>query len=100
MVRIDPNVSRVGAGGNADRVGGRRVEGESAPTQASRPPAAQADAAVLSPQAQDVRTAMKALSQVPDVRSDVVAQTQQQIADGTFTVDAGAVADKLLDGGM
>jgi flagellar biosynthesis anti-sigma factor FlgM len=98
-VRIDPNVTRVGAGGGTDRVGGRRVEGENGAAQASRPAAAQADAAVLSPQAQDVRTAMKALAREPEVREGLVAEVQQQISDGTFTVDAGAVADKIAAGG-
>ena len=100
MVRIDSNVTRVDAGGSAERVGSRRVTGDTVPAQASRPAAAHADAAVLSPQAQDMRTALGALAEVPEVREDLVAEMQRQIADGTFTVDAGAVADKLLAGGL
>ena len=100
VVRIDPNMTRVDAGSGAERVGARRVTADSTPAQAARPAAAQGDAAVLSPQAQDMCTALGALSQVPEVREDLVAEIQQQIADGTFSVDAGAVADKLLAGGL
>ncbi len=59
--------------------------------------ATQSDSVNLSPDAQLVRKAAEAAAQAPDVRSDRVQALRDQIAKGEYTVDAGKLADKLLE---
>ena len=54
------------------------------------------DALQISGAGKDYQLAKQALSNVPDVREDVVAQMKAQIADGSYNVPTGAIADKLL----
>ena len=92
--------NRVGAGGNTDRVAGQRVDGDGNVARGDRGRSVDGDAALLTPQARGVRTALKALAEVPDVRMDKVEQVRKQIADGTFQIDAEAIADKIMAGGL
>ena len=54
------------------------------------------DALQISGAGKDYQLAKQALSAVPDVREDVVANIKSQIADGTYQVSNSALADKLL----
>ena len=100
-MRIDGNNTRVEAGGNTDRVAGQRADEKQDAVHAERPKiATNADQAVLTPRAREVRTALRALEQVPEVREDKVAEVRGQIADGSFQVNAELIADKLLAGGL
>lgn len=49
------------------------------------------DAARLMKQASDIAHS------VPDIRADKVAELKKRIADGNYNVDAGQIADKLVD---
>ena len=50
----------------------------------------------ISDAGKDYQTARKALSSVPDVREDLVADIKSRIADGSYYVSNNALADKLL----
>ena len=54
------------------------------------------DALQISGAGKDYQVARQALSSVPDVREDVVADIKARIADGSYHVSNNAIADKLL----
>lgn len=58
------------------------------------------DQVSVSSQARELRAVMQAMPSVPGERADVVAQLRQQIADGSYQVDADAVAKRLLADGL
>ncbi len=45
----------------------------------------------------DFQTALKAVSQAPDLRMDKVQELQQKMQLGTYTVDAKDAADKMVE---
>lgn len=58
------------------------------------------DEVSVSSQARELRTVMAAMPSVPGERADVVAALRAQVADGSYQVDADAVAQRLLDDGL
>lgn len=50
----------------------------------------------LSTQGQDVQTAKKAISQLPEVRGEKVAQIKQAVKCGTYDVSGDEIAEKML----
>ncbi len=42
--------------------------------------------------------ALKALGQVPEIRAEKVEELKAKITSGQYNVDAGEVADSILDG--
>jgi flagellar biosynthesis anti-sigma factor FlgM len=99
-VRIDPNLTRIGLGPGAAKVDAQRpTEGTTGGReQPSR--IGGADEMILTPRAQEMQVARRALDATPQVRQDQVDALRKQIANGTFKVDAAAVVDKLLKGGL
>ena len=77
------------ATGNADKAG----ETHEAPKSAG----ASGEAGHLSQEAQQLQKISDKLRDQPAVDSARVAQLKQAIADGSYQVDAGRVASKLLD---
>ncbi|WP_060508333.1 flagellar biosynthesis anti-sigma factor FlgM [Pseudomonas sp. NBRC 111124] len=75
--------------GNAEKTG----ETQEAPKSAS----ASGEAVHLSQEAQQLQKVSDKLRDQPVVNSARVAQLKQAIADGSYQVDAGRVASKLLD---
>jgi len=63
-------------------------------------PGVRHDQVSVSSQARQLRTVMQAMPDVPGERADVVAALRAQIAAGTYEVDAGAVAQRLLNDGL
>ncbi len=55
------------------------------------------DSAEFSARAADIRVAMEALDQVPEVREELVARLRQQLEAGSLATDAEALAAKLLE---
>ncbi|MGI6697738.1 MAG: flagellar biosynthesis anti-sigma factor FlgM [Clostridia bacterium] len=60
--------------------------------------AAGRDKIELSTNAQDFQVALKALGQVPEIRAEKVEELKAKITSGQYKVDAGEVADSILDG--
>ena len=54
-----------------------------------------ADQVQISSLGKDIQTA-KAVAAAPDVREDVVASVKTRIQDGTYSVETGSFAEKLL----
>ena len=54
------------------------------------------DRVQLSPQAQEMQRALDAVAAQPDVRAERVAELRQQVADGTYEVDARAIASRMV----
>ncbi len=50
----------------------------------------------LSPQAQQLQAMEERLRELPVIDSERVAQIRQAISDGSYQVDSGRIADKLL----
>lgn len=50
----------------------------------------------LSPQAQQLQAVEERLRDLPVVDSERVAQIRQSISDGSYNIDSGRIADKLL----
>ncbi|MFB4393806.1 MULTISPECIES: flagellar biosynthesis anti-sigma factor FlgM [unclassified Pseudomonas] len=69
------------------------------PEKAGETPKASAsgEAVHLSQEAQQLQQIREKLREQPEVNSARVAQLKQAIADGSYQVDAGRVASKLLD---
>ena len=55
------------------------------------------DCLEISQAGKDIAVAKKAIADTPDVRADRVEAIKQQMADGTYSVSAEAVAEKMLD---
>jgi flagellar biosynthesis anti-sigma factor FlgM len=98
-MRVNPETTTVGAGLNAGQVGrSEKLSGGNAGSAVTE--TRDGDQTVLSPQAQDVLVAQKALSQTAETRDKLVADLKAQIANGTFRVDEEVVADRILAGGL
>lgn len=91
-----------GASGNtrtSQQSGATSVKRDSSATDAGAPakPAQQADAAVqLSAEALLMQEAESRLRDLPEVDSERVASIRAAIADGSYQVDSGRIADRLL----
>jgi negative regulator of flagellin synthesis FlgM len=59
-------------------------------------PAAKGDQVALSPQAQELKAAQKAIKQMGDVDEKKVAEIKARIKAGTYKVDAQKVAGNML----
>lgn len=99
-MKIDPSLTRVGAERPADPITQQRVRETTGPASEGVWAARRADQAILSPQAQEMLYARRAYEQEPSVRQDKVAALKRAIADGSYTVDAKRVAEKMMSGGL
>jgi negative regulator of flagellin synthesis FlgM len=61
-------------------------------------PGQSADKVEISSQARDIQVAMKALSEIPESRSEKVEAIKAQISQGTYKPSADAIVDKLFSG--
>jgi flagellar biosynthesis anti-sigma factor FlgM len=59
-------------------------------------PASKKDEVILSTQAQEFGQIFQAIKAMPEVRQNKVAELSGRIAQGDYSVDAKAVADKML----
>jgi negative regulator of flagellin synthesis FlgM len=50
----------------------------------------------LSTKAKDIQQAKNALNSLPDIREEKVQEIKTQVDKGTYNVDAGKVADKMV----
>jgi flagellar biosynthesis anti-sigma factor FlgM len=73
-----------------DRVSLNREE-----TSAGATPCA-ADKVVLSPRARQIQEATSQLQAIPDVAEEKVARIRSEVEGGTYRVDGGKIAEKML----
>lgn len=97
-MRIDPD--------KLSRIAGKAVgPAETSPVKPAEvgditgtPAAAQADQVVLSQRAAEIQMAKETLAAVPEVRAEKVAELKRRIQEGTYEIDAAAIADKIVSG--
>ena len=65
--------------------------------EASNTEAAQGTKVNLSPDAQNIKAAEKALQEQPDIDDEKVAELREALENGSFSVDAEKLAQKMLD---
>ena len=63
-------------------------------------PGARHDEVSVSLRARQLRAVMQAMPTVAGERADVIAELRQQISEGSYRVDAEAVAKRLVDDGL
>ncbi len=56
------------------------------------------DSVEISNFGRELQAAKQAVAQAPDIREDRVEELKNSIANGTYSVPMGALADKLLNG--
>lgn len=76
---------------------GAPAEGATRTGNGARRPGRRSDEVSISQQAQQLARLLGAVTDQPDVREARVAALRQQLADGTYTVDAAAIAARLVD---
>ncbi|MBA1334013.1 MAG: hypothetical protein HPY66_1497 [Firmicutes bacterium] len=74
------------------------VEGKKTERAAGAEGVRKADRIELSAEAKDLQLALRALSQVPEIREGKVADIKNRIRAGEYNVSAEEVADKIIDG--
>lgn len=84
--------SKAGGANKAGSAATAAVESAGASTQATK--------VELSQRVKDIKKIQEAAKNAPDVDTDKVAKFRQMIADGTYKVDAKAIADKMVDDAM
>lgn len=97
-MRIDSQPPRTPSAGSTGRIERQTFEGKHTTGAQPAVGATGGDQAILSPLAQDILAARKALEATDEIRADKVAQMRQKIANGTFKVDAELVVARMLDG--
>jgi flagellar biosynthesis anti-sigma factor FlgM len=72
--------------------------GKKALTPAGVPPKSEGDATVsLSQRAREVLKAHEAIQSEPDIRSEKVSAIKESIKNGTYEIDYGRTAEKILE---
>lgn len=73
----------------------RKQEVKSEPSKSNR--VNKNDELSLSSTAKDYQFAMNAIRNIPDIRKDKVEAIKEQIRTGTYVIDAGKIAEKILE---
>lgn len=83
--------------GNIDKIiqAYRKQEVSKENTRSSR--LSRNDELSLSDVAKDYQLAMNAIKKVPDIRKEKVEAIKEQIRTGTYIIDAGKIAEKMLE---
>jgi len=97
-VRIDPNKLSEITRKTVEAARSEQVGGVDAIAKSGQ--AIPADQVSLSHQAQQIQRAHQALSGVPEIRQEKVAQAKRKIAQGTLEIDAEAIARRIIAGGI
>ena len=69
---------------------------ESMDSTAAAKNASPTDRVDISSRSKEITDIMTAINQLPDVRTDKVQQIQKSVEAGTYSVDPGKVADKIM----
>ncbi|MCK4324643.1 MAG: flagellar biosynthesis anti-sigma factor FlgM [Armatimonadetes bacterium] len=97
-MRIDPKKLSEITRKTVEATRGEQVGEVDAAAKSSQ--AAQADQVNLTHQARQIQRAHQALSGVPEVRQEKVAQARRKLAQGTLEIDAEAIARRIVEGGI
>jgi negative regulator of flagellin synthesis FlgM len=84
-----------GAGNGVQSVDKSQTDAAGA-TASSAAPSSSADQLTLTSSARTLQKLSAAVAQTPVVNSDKVAAVKQSIQNGTYTINAGSIADKML----
>ena len=74
----------------------KQTESQKNSGAAPEPPGPVEDNVDLSQAARDLQNTQKLMESIPDVRQDKVDRLKNQIESGTYRVDAGKIADKMV----
>lgn len=89
-------------GSNMDKILGvyrkQGIQGKKTEKAAGTEGIRKSDSIELSAEAKDLQAALRALSQVPEIREAKVADIKNRISIGEYNVNAGEVADRIIDG--
>jgi flagellar biosynthesis anti-sigma factor FlgM len=77
---------------NVPKAANVEPKGNAAPVQNTTP----RDPVDISSRSKEIADIMSAINQLPDVRTDKVQEVRKSIEAGTYSVDAGRIADKIL----
>ena len=58
------------------------------------------DEVTISNEAQQLRRVLDAVKELPDLREARIAQLRQQLAQGQYSLDVAAIAERLVDEGL
>ena len=87
----EPVAKPTGSGGNAIVADKSQGEGSASPATSQT-----GDHVTLTNSARSLQKIEEAVAKTPVVNADKVAAVKQAISSGTYTIDAGRVADKML----
>lgn len=73
-----------------------KTQGQQQPDAGAQEPA-QGTRVNLSPDAQNIKAAEKALQEQPDIDDEKVSELREALENGSFSVDAEKLAQKMLD---
>lgn len=90
------NINKVNG---VNKVYGNSKMDSNRPVQASSGVKASKDQVTISQEALDFQTVLKAvklMKDLPDVREDVVSSLKEKIQSGSYSIDSGKLAEKML----
>lgn len=90
------NINKVGGVNNV--YGNSKIESKR-PVQASSGVKTSKDQVTISQEALDFQTVLKAvklMKSLPDIREDVVSSLKEKIESGSYNIDSGKLAEKML----
>ena len=96
-IQSDQTTAAQIAGTNGPKAVTNRPASADAATTTSTTRSREAATVELSSRSRELHEALIAAKAAPDVRADVVADIKQRIDNGTYTVDATAIARSMLD---
>ncbi len=59
-----------------------------------------ADTVALSDSVLEIRNARDTIDALPEIREDAVARLREKVADGTYEIDSGRIADEMIAGAL
>ena len=96
-IQSDPTTAAQIAGPNGPAAATNRPAAADGVSTRSTDRSREAATVELSTRSRELHEALRAAKAAPDVRADVVADVKQRIDNGTYTVDATAIARSMLD---
>ncbi len=96
VTELNGSISSAASGTNPQQSQKLKQTGQPATGATTAKPAADADSVILTGAASKLQELSKLTAETPVVDSDRVAQIRQALADGSYQINDGQIADKLL----